>query len=1042
MMHKYGFLIFTAIFLLSIKGYSQENPEWENLDIVSVNTEKPHATFHVFNTENEAKKGDFGNSGNYKSLNGTWKFHFSETPDTRPADFYKIDFNTSEWDSIAVPADWQMEGYDFPLYTNIEYPFPINPPFVDNSYNPVGSYKRTFTVPKNWQKKEVFLHFGGVNSAFYVWINGEKVGYKEGAKTPAEFDISQYLKEGENELAVEVYRWSDASYLQDQDFWRLSGIERDVYLYAKPETSIQDFFINASLDENYKNGELDANVVLENKSGKKGDYVINFKVWDGNKAIYESDKNLSFKNALLDSVSFSSTIKNIKAWSAEHPNLYTATISLMEDQKTLMSTAVKIGFRSVEIKGGNLLVNGKPIIIKGVNKHEHDENTGHVISKELMLKDITLMKENNINSVRTSHYPNDTYWYELCDKYGLYVVDEANIESHGFGYDEDKTPANKPEFAKMHHDRVERMVERDKNHPSVIIWSMGNEAGDGPAFVDNYHWIKNRDKTRPVQYERAERGEHFKEPHTDVIGWMYAGLPEIDKYYMGSYPERPFIWVEYAHAMGNSSGNLIDLWDYVYTHKQHQGGFIWDWVDQGLAQTDSLGNKYWAYGGDFEPKRYHNDGNFVLNGLVNPDRTPHPGLSEVKYVYQNVGFEMTDSLKFQFKIDNRFFFTNLDQFEFNYELIEDGKSVEKGKLADLNIEPQQSQTISVDALKGKLNADKEYFINFYVKTKTEKDLLPKDFEIAKAQFQLSSAKKKTEDFSAKAKKLKVTQDTAEIVIANDNIQLSFDKKEGLLNYYVFSGDTLIRRGPKINFWRAPTDNDFGNGLQKRAGVWKEATDNYKLSAIDVKKESKDRVSIEMHYSMDSVNSTYTSVYTIHTNGEILVSNHFNYDGDDTIAEMPRFGMNMILPTSYENVTWYGRGLQENYQDRKEAAFVGIYESSVKDLYFPYIRPQENGYRTDNRWIEFTNKQGKGLKFIGMPLLSFSAHNNLISDFDPGVEKQQRHTTDIKPRDLISVDIDYKQTGLGGDNSWGARTYDKYQLKPKDYNYSFLIVPVK
>ncbi len=523
---KPNFSLFSLLILFSfsVAQAQQASPEWEDLQVVSRNTEEPHATFHVFDSEEEAKQGNYESSGNYQSLNGTWKFHFSETPDDRPKTFYQTDYNTGSWDDIEVPGDWQLQGYDFPLYTNSAYPFPKNPPYVDNSYNPVGSYKRSFEVPSEWNGEEVYLHFGGVNSAFYVWVNGQEAGYKEGAKTPAEFNITPFLKEGKNEVAVEVYRWSDASYLQDQDFWRLSGIERDVYLFAKPKVNIQDFFLKASLDKTFENGLFSGTVFLENPKKKKGDYKVDLKIWDDKEIVFRSEKTVSLKGEVKDSIDFTGNMAEVKKWSAENPNLYTVTIGLSKEGETLMATATKLGFRTVELKGGNLLVNGKPVLIKGVNRHEHDEHKGHVISKELMEKDIALMKKNNINAVRTSHYPDDPYWYELCDKYGLYVVDEANIESHGFGYDEDKTPANKPEFAKMHHDRIKRMVERDKNHPSVIIWSMGNEAGDGPTFVDNYHWIKQKDTTRPVQYERAERGEHFKERHTDIIAWMYADL--------------------------------------------------------------------------------------------------------------------------------------------------------------------------------------------------------------------------------------------------------------------------------------------------------------------------------------------------------------------------------------------------------------------------------------------------------------------------------------------------------------------------------------
>lgn len=1040
---KYNFrlyFMFLAV-VFSLKSYSQQKREWENLEVVSVNTESPRATFYTYSSEGEAKENDYENSANYQSLNGIWKFHFSETPENRPKDFYQTSYNSSGWDTIVVPGDWQLQGYDFPLYTNIVFPFPINPPYVDNSYNPVGSYKRKFKLSKDWAGNEIYLHFGGVNSVYYVWVNGEKVGYKEGAKTPGEFNITTYLKEGENEVSVEVYRWSDASYLEDQDFWRLSGIERDVYLFSKPKISIQDFFLNATLDDEYKEGVLLADVILENKRGIGGDSQVNLKIWDGDTIVYQQTKSSNLKNKEKDSLAFSATIKGIKQWNAEHPYLYTVTITLTSANEVLMATSTKIGFRKVEIKGGNLLVNGKPILIKGVNRHEHDEHKGHVISKEAMLKDIELFKKYNINAVRTSHYPNDPYWYELCDKYGIYVVDEANIESHGFGYDEDITPGNKPEFAKMHHDRIYRMVERDKNHPSVIIWSMGNEAGDGINFINNYHWIKNRDSSRPVQYEGAERGVNFKEPHTDIIAWMYASLSKIDKEYLGSYPERPFIWCEYAHSMGNSTGNLIDLWNYVYEHKQHQGGFIWDWVDQGLVKIDSTGTNYWAYGGDFEPKRYHNDENFVLNGLVNADRTPHPALFEVKDVYQNIAFAVNDSTKQEFKILNRFFFTNLKEYDVSYEILKNGVSIKTEKLGEFDVQPQNFAIFSLENLNIPLD-ENEYFVNFYVQTKKEENLIPKGHFVARQQFQLKpNVKKLLPQVDGKLDKLKVKTTSNTITISNKKLNVVFNIKNGSLSSYVFNGNEFIKQGSKMNFWRAPTDNDFGNQLQKRGKIWKEASENQKITSIEIINTSKESVAVEVMYKIEAVNSASKILYTVYADGSILVNNQFEYGGVADIAEMPRFGNNLILPFEYDHVEWYGRGPHENYWDRKESAFVGIYEAKVKDLYYPYARPQENGYRTENRWVKITNKNGVGLKFQGMPLISFSAHHNFISDFDPGEEKQQRHITDIKPRELISLNIDYKQTGVGGDNSWGARTYEKYRLKPQSYLYSYLIQPI-
>ncbi|WBL23877.1 glycoside hydrolase family 2 TIM barrel-domain containing protein [Zunongwangia sp. HRR-M8] len=1015
---------------------AQENPEWQRLDVLSVNTEDSRATFHIYDSEAEALTGDYKKSGNYKSLNGNWKFHFAEVPEKRPVDFYKTDYDTKDWDDIQVPGDWQLQGYDFPLYVSAGFTFKINPPFVDSTYNPVGSYKRTFDLAESKMNKnnDYFLHFGAVNSAFYVWINGEKVGYKEGTKTPSKFKITQFLKPGKNSIAVEVYRWSSASYLEDQDFWRLSGIERDVYMYKTPKSRVKDFFVTPGLDENYDKGILDGYAVIASENKK---LQLDLRIWDGEKIISEISK--SIVEAKNDTLNFQISELDIKHWSAEKPNLYTLSLSLKDGTKTLMATSAKIGFRTSEIKGGQLLVNGKPILLKGVNRHEHDQNSGHVISRESMLQDIKLFKEYNINAVRNSHYPADPYWYELCDEYGIYMIDEANLESHGFGYDEDKTPANKPEFEKMHHDRIARMMQTNKNHPSIIIWSMGNEAGDGPAFIKNYHWLKKNDPSRPVQYERAERGKSFQEPHTDIIPWMYASVDYIKDNYLGNYPDRPFIWCEYAHAMGNSTGDLVDLWDFVYENPQIQGGFIWDWVDQGFVKTDENGEDYWTYGGDYGPDRYRHDANFVINGLVNPDRTPHPALYEVKDVYKNVDFRLKneENQNFSFEIENRFFFTDLNEYEISYELLKEGKVIKKETLDEIELEPQRVTTWNSDF---EFDENAEYFINFYVKTTSSTNLIPSRHIIAKKQIQLQEGDEVKLPITA-SDKLKTKNKGENLTISNTDFEIIFNKESGQLSTYTFNGKQLIKQGPKSDFWRAPTDNDFGNSFQKRAKAWKEATNNPKL--VNFSSEKQDRyVEVNTNFELDSVSSTLKITYKIYENGVIEVGNNFEFNGDpEKISSLPRFGNTMVIPLDYDKVEWYGRGPYENYWDRKTSAFVGIYQSTVEDLYVAYIRPQENGYRTDNRWVKLTDNEGNGIKFSGMPLVSFSALRNPTSDFDAGMEKAQRHTNDIKPRDAIYLNIDYKQMGVGGDNSWGAKTWEKYQLKPKNYSYTYFLEPI-
>lgn len=1017
---------------LAIPTFAQQPVEWQDLSVISQGTEKPHATFVPYSTEAGVLAGE--SSPHIQSLNGDWKFHWSKNPGSRPVDFYKDDYSVKEWEEIPVPGDWQMYGYDYPQYTNIVYPFPKNPPFIPSDYNPVGSYKTSFTIKKSALAGEVFLHFGGVNSAFYCWINGKKVGYSEGSKTPAEFNITSFIQEGQNTLAVEVYRWSDGSYLEDQDFWRLSGIERDVYLVTTPKIRIRDFFATPQLENNYKDGKLAVAVEIQNKSIENSrNHTVEVAVFDADgKEVTRLNKKL--KSAIKD-LNFAIDVPNVKLWSAEKPYLYQLVINLKDSNgNAVESTGSKVGFREVKIANGQLLVNGQPVLLKGVNRHEHDERYGHVISKESMLKDIELFKQNNINAVRTSHYPNDPLWYQLCDQYGIYVIDEANIETHGFGYDEDKTPANKPEFLEPHLDRMRRMVERDKNHPSIIIWSMGNEAGDGPTFIQGYEWIKQRDSSRVVHYERSERGKEFKEKHTDIISWMYARTWDLEKYYIGKFPDRPFIWCEYSHAMGNSTGNLVDLWDFVRKHKQVQGGFIWDWVDQGLLKKGADGEEFWAYGGDFEPAGVHHDGNFCLNGLVNPDRSPHPALEEVKHVYQNVHVAKNEAGELQ--IFNENFFTDLNEYEISWELLEDGEVIQTKMITDFNLAPQQSKILNIDLNSANFKEDSEYFVNFYVRQKEPSPFVEIGYLLASDQ--ILWQKKDEKVVTSSATRLKTKETKENITLAGEFFTIVFDKASGNL-ISIKNGDSEYLKEPlTFNFWRAATDNDFGNQMPKRLKVWKSASQNQKITSLKLVEKNKTMVKVAQQVSFDSLKSTGTIVYQISGDGSMKVDVSFDYKDND-LPELPRFGVSMILSDQYKNTEWYGRGPHENYWDRKASAYVGKYQMTVKDLAFTYIRPQENGYRTDTRWLKLTDSNGKGLLIKGEPMFNFSAHHSLTSDFDAGMEKKQRHYTDIQHRDLIQLNIDYQQMGVAGDDSWGARPWDKYTLKAQDYSYSFEIV---
>ena len=1015
--------------------------EWEDLSVYRVNTLKPRASFMPYDSANKVFADEYQSSPFYTLLNGDWKFKWSANPFEVPQEFWKSGFDVSQWDDLPVPANWQMHGYDYPIYTNVKYPFPKEPPKIPHDDNPTGAYVKTFDYDDVKDGFQSILHFAGVNSAFYVWLNGKYVGYSEGSKTPSEFNITPLLKNGENRLAVQVLRHSDGSYLEDQDFWRVAGIEKDVYIYNVADVRVNDFFAKTTLANDYKDGVLDLSVEIANDTDKaaKGVKVVT-QLFDANKKlVQELTETVNVAAGKTASVTQNMVIKNARVWSAETPELYTVIINTVQSSgETKQVVGETIGFRKIESKDGQILVNGQPVLFKGVNRHEHDERTAHVVSRESMVADIKMFKEYNINSVRTSHYPNDPYLYKLADQYGIYVIDEANIETHGFGYKSENTPANKPEFEGMHLDRIQRMVERDKNHPSIIFWSMGNEAGDGPAFINGYKWAKDRDDSRLVQYERAERHKKdFKEPHTDIYSWMYARTPAVQRYLDGN-PDRPFIWIEYSHAMGNSNGNFVDYWDMVRKERQFQGGFIWDWMDQGLLKKDENGNEFWAYGGDFEPEGVYNDGNFCLNGLVNPDRTPHPGLFEVKKVYQNVHFSKLSNG--QFELYNENFFTDVSQYDFEWRLLEDGVAVKSGPLA-IQAGPLERKAFDISAqLKG-LNKEKEYFVEFYAKAKAGTPLVDAGHVLAQDQILIQAAP--AVQFNTVAKgKVAVSDNGDTTVVKTANAELTFDA-QGYLSSYQLNGKEMLLQPLKVNLWRAPIDNDFGSKMPKRAKAWKAATKEQIGTGVKLVKHADNIAVLEQQIELKPAHSTASIQYQVNANGEVLVNVALDVDeSKKKMSEIPRFGTVLQMPVSYDNVTYYGRGPHENYQDRKASAFVGLFSGKVEDLGFAYIRPQENGNRADVRWTAITNESGEGLKFSGMKTIDFSAHHQTMDDFDPGEKKAQRHYTDIVKRDLVEVNIDYMQSGVGGDNSWGAKAWDKYLLLPKDYSYSFSISPVQ
>ncbi|RRQ47990.1 DUF4981 domain-containing protein [Maribacter algicola] len=1055
-MKTWNLIYITTLVLVSNVG-AQEIPDWENPEVNAINRLEARATFWHFNEAMLDQK--ITALENYIDLNGIWKFNWVTKPADRPREFYKQSYDVSNWNDIPVPSDWQMQGYGYPIYTNINYPFPKNAPFIPHDNNPVGSYKRKFNIDKTWEDHKVFIHFGGVNSAFYLWVNGQKVGYSEGSKTPAEFDISNYVKTGENDLAVEVYRWCDGSYLEDQDFWRLSGIERDVYIYATKKISFKDINSKASLHSNYKDGKLEVLVEVSNHTEKSQNQTIDIKLLDGNEIIFEGSKKIKIEGKRNLATTFVKDFLKVQSWSAEIPKLYDLQLVLTGNNgKQLDATKIKIGFRSTEIKNGQLLVNGKPILLKGVNRHEHDPLNGHVISKESMLADIMDFKKYNINAVRTAHYPNHPLWYQLCDQYGIYVVDEANIESHGYGFENGVTLAQDDMFAAMHMDRVQRMVKRDVNHPSIIYWSLGNEGGNGPNFLQAYEWIKNFDPTRPVHYEPSGRPdpEAYQPRNTDIIGWMYEQIPVIENDFLKldaelpSAQKRPFIWCEYSHAMGNSNGNFADNWEWIRSTPQAQGGFIWDWMDQGLQKISEDGLPYYAYGGDFEPEGVYNDNHYCANGIIGSDREPHPAVWEIKKAYQPVRFGQKSTTEYQ--VFNENFFVTTSNYTFDWVLLEDGLVVKKEQLSLDVLEPQDTTILNID-FNYEFDRTKEYFINFHVRTSTDQSLLEKDFIVAQDQFLVQKAKNRPVISTKKKQHVKKLKNE-EYIVSGEGYEYRFSQEGYGLKSILWRNQELLAEPLEMSFWRAPTDNDLGawnvlvNPKDSIYYNWRNAGRIYELKDMKVEKGSNKmngkQVAFTYFFLHPTINTKNKISYTVQNNGTLVIESELLPGDDSSLTNMPRYGIRFAIPGDYENVSYYGRGPHENYSDRNTAAHLGMYTSKVKEFYVPYIRPQENGYRTDVRFLSFTNAGNSGLRIEAEDVLSFSSHHNPLEDFDYGNTKGQQHTIDIVPKDKVWLHVDYKQVGVGGDDSWSknALAKDKYQINPSLTKMSFSMSPMK
>jgi beta-galactosidase len=1026
---------------------AQQAPDWENPRVFGINKEMAHATLTPYPNERAAQNAEAQASPFVQSLNGQWKFHWVKQPSERPVDFYKPDYDVSQWKEIRVPSNWEMEGYGTPIYSNITYPFKRDAPLVTSEppkeytayreRNPVGSYRRTFTVPANWQGRQVFLIFNGVNSAFYVWVNGQKVGYSQDSRLPAEFNITRYLAPGTNTLAVEVYRWCDGSYMEDQDFWRMSGIFRNVELMARSSIYIRDISVITKFDPQYRNATLYYNLEIRNTEQQRKQLSLRSKLLDDRGiAVFNREDLTTAMGAgeipdperAVTTIGSEEPIRSPKKWSAEEPNLYTLLFTLSDTTgKVIESIPFRIGFRSVEIKDSQILFNGRPLIIKGVNRHEFDPDLGQVVTTERMIQDIKLMKQNNINAVRTCHYPNVKEWYALCDRYGLYVLDEANVESHGYGANEEQRISTGEDYTEAIVDRVRRTIERDKNHPSIIWFSLGNEAGVGRNFEAARNWAKKWHPEFLISYEPGDSR------HSDFLCPMYTPPGEMVAYWQKHGRGRPMFLVEYAHAMGNSTGNFQEYWDVIESNRQMAGGFIWDWVDQGIRKKDASGKQFWAYGGDFGD--FPNDDNFCTNGLVLPDRTPHPGLAEVKKAYQYIKVEPVDLAAGRVRARNKYLLRDLSGIRGAWELEENGEVIQRGSLPVLKIAAGQAQEIQLAITRPAPKTGAEYFLKVTFTLTADTAWAAKGHVVAWDQLPMPySARTLPAHDLAAMPSVTISDSSDAMTISSTQFKARVGKHSGALESYEVKGKQLIAAPLAPNFWRPPTDNDRGNNMPKRQGVWRDAAVNRVVNDVKAEQISPQVVKVLATASLPAGGSTLLNVYTFYGNGVIEVEQQIT--PADNLPDLPRFGMQMRVPGEFRTVTWYGRGPQENYWDRNLAAAVGRYSDQVENLFFPYIEPQESGNRTDVRWITLTNRAGFGLKATGMPLLSASAWPFHMEELE-----RHKHPNEIVMANDITVNLDDRQMGVGGDNSWGAQQHAEYRLPAKSYRYSFRLEPV-
>ena len=1032
--------------------------EWHDLQVNEINRLPLHTLHFAYDPNDFAGTGaeylDKKKSMNYLSLEGTWKFNWVANADERPTDFYKTDLDDSKWNNIQMPGNWEMLGYGQPEYVNVGFAwrghFNQQPPAVPTKDNHVGSYRREINIPANWDGKRVIAHFGSVTSNIYLYVNGQFAGYAEDSKVAAEFDITPFLKKGKNLIAFQSFRWCDGSWCEDQDFWRLSGPARENYLYARSkEHRLLDVRVETELKNNYKDGALNITAKLQ------GNTLAYFGLYDpdGKEVIVTGTDNV--RNGVAK---YQLRVKNVRKWSAETPNLYTLVVSPIQNggmYSPYEIIQVKVGFRKVEIKNKQLLVNGQPVLLKGANRHEMDPDAGYNVSEKRMIQDIMMMKRLNINAVRTCHYPDDPRWYDLCDKYGLYVVAEANQESHGFQYGDDAA-AKKPEFAKQIMERNQHNVSMFYNHPSIITWSLGNETVMGDNFIQAYNWIKSQDKTRPVQYEQAHRGAG-----TDIFCPMYYPVSACEKYAKDPNSPMPLIQCEYNHTMGNSGGNLSDYWNLVRKYPIFQGGFDWDFVDQALHRNivkpmsilpykmnnEELRKIEYTYGGDYN-KYDPSDNNFNCNGIIGPDRQMNPHAYEVAYQYQNIWAKMVSAEAGQVSVYNENFFRDLSNYALAWSLEEDGVETQNGTIADLDVPAQQSRTFTIPYDRSKITG-KEVFLNIDFRLKNAEPLMTAGQVVAYAQLPVVTkqacegdcSKMLAEGHGKKKMKLAAKKDNV-IAVTTPNLTFKLDRTTGLISEYAYNGKSMLGEGGtlKPNFWRAPTDNDMGAGLQKKFKVWKNPQMN--LKNIDVKKDKKaNTVTIVTSFDMPEVQGQMDITYLVFANtGAVKVTEDFKATEGAKVSDMFRFGMLLQMPYTMEKSNYYGRGPVENYSDRKDCMRIAIYNDEADNQYFPYIRPQESGTKSDIRWWKQTDATGLGLQVKSCTPFYASALHFDTEELDDGDEKEQRHSFDLKKSKYTNLFLDAAHMGVGGENSWGAWPLEKYRVHYGNKTFNFVLIP--